>query len=168
MSRRFTKKRVLFTLGVATALALSATAIAYFTTTGSGSGNAQVGTNTAITLHATITPPAGGIVPGGPNSSVAFTADNPTGNGAQEVRTISLVNVKAYSDAGRTTDITGTSAGQCDTSHFSMADVTSNTDVPDGGSLYSLAGTGTLVFHDSSTNQDGCKSAYITANISSN
>ena len=153
-------------LGLLVLLAFTGAAVAYFTTTGSGSGNAQVGTSSALTISATITPGSGGLVPGGNPASVAFSVNNPS-SANQYVGTVTLTGVRAYSNAGHTTDITGTGAGQCDTSAFSMSPVTENQDVASGNNI-SLSNNGSLVFADSGSNQDGCKGAYLVASFSSN
>ncbi len=152
-------------LGLLVLLAFSGAAVAYFTTTGSGTGNAQVGTSSALTITPTITPPSGGLVPGGTAASVAFSVNNPS-SGNQYVSTVSLSGVQAYSDSGHTTNITGNGAGQCDTTKFSMTPVTENQNVPSGNTA--LASNGSLVFADSGTNQNACKSAYLVASFTSN
>jgi hypothetical protein len=157
-------KRARVGLGLLVLLAFTGAAVAYFTTTGAGSGNAQVGTSSALTINATITPASGGLVPGGTPAAVAFSVTNPGGN--QYVGTVSLSGVQAYSDAAHTNNITGTGAGQCDTSKFTMAPVTENQDVPSGTS--SLSTNGSLAFADSGTNQNGCKGAYLVASFTSN
>jgi hypothetical protein len=157
-------KRARVGLGLLVLLAFTGAAVAYFTTTGAGSGNAQVGTSSALTINATITPAGGGLVPGGTPAAVAFSVTNPGGN--QYVGTVSLSGVQAFSDAAHTNNITGTGAGQCDTSKFTMAPVTENQDVPSGTS--SLSANGSLAFADSGTNQNGCKGAYLVASFTSN
>lgn len=157
-------KRARFGLGLLVLLAFSGAAVAYFTTSGSGSGNVQVGTNSALTINATITPASSGLVPGGSPASVAFSVTNPSGN--QYVGTVSLGSVTAYSDAAHTNNITGTGAGECDTSQFSMTSVSENQDV--GSGTTPLPNGGSLVFHDSGGDQDGCKGAYLVANFTSN
>ncbi len=158
-------KRARVGLGLLVLLAFSGAAVAYFTTTGSGSANAQVGTSSALTITASLTP-ATGLVPGGTPAAVSFSVSNPS-SGNQYVGTVSLSSVSAYSDAGHTTSIpVGTGAGQCDTSQFTMAPVAENQDVPSGTT--SLGTNGSLVFHDSGTNQNGCKGAYLVANFTSN
>jgi hypothetical protein len=158
-------KRARAGLGLVVLLACAGGAIAYFTTTGSGAGNTQVGTATALTINATITPPAGGIVPGGSPASVQFAVSNPS-SGNQYVGTVSLSGVKAYTDSAHTNDITGTGAGQCDTNQFSMASVAESQDVPSGSTT--LSTNGSLYFHDSGSNQDACKNAYLVASFTSN
>ncbi|HTX32520.1 MAG TPA: hypothetical protein VMD09_14145 [Solirubrobacteraceae bacterium] len=138
--------------------------MAYFTTTGAGSGNAQVGTSSALTINATITPASGGLVPGGTPASVSFSVNNPGGN--QYVSTVTLTGVQAFSDAGHTNNITGTGAGQCDTTKFTMTPVTENQDVGSGNTT--LGTNGSLAFADSGTNQNACKGAYLVASFTSN
>jgi hypothetical protein len=159
------KKRVRVALVGLAALVFVGGAVAYFTASGSGTGNAQVGTSSAMTISATITPGTGGLVPGGNPANVSFNVNNP-GSGNQNVGTVSLSGVQAYSDAGHTNNITGTGAGQCDTSQFTMTPVVENQDVPSGSTA--LTNSGSLVFHDSGSDQDGCKGAYLVASFTSN
>ncbi|MFL5829568.1 MAG: hypothetical protein ACJ76X_06585 [Solirubrobacteraceae bacterium] len=166
MLRILKTKRLRAALGAVAALAATGIAVAYFTTSGSGSGNAQVGTSSALTITGTITPGAGGIVPGGNPAGVALSVTNP-GAGNQYVATVSLTGVQAYSDAAHTNNITGTGAGKCDTAQFSMSPVSENQTVPAGGPT-ALAQNASLSFADSGTNQDGCKAAYLVASFSSN
>ena len=77
MLRALKKTRVLAVLGLVATLGAAGIAVAYFSGSGAGSGNAQVGTSTPLTINATITPGAGGIVPGGNPAGVAFTVNNP-------------------------------------------------------------------------------------------
>lgn len=145
------KKRVLVAASVA-ALALLAAfgAYAYWTTTGSGSGSAAAASsNGTLTLEASFD---AGIYPGG-SKSVSFTATN-TSDTNLYVGTIELDSVQA-------------SDPDCDVDDFSMADVTSNTVVPANTTDHPLTGTGTLVFANTSVNQDDCKGATITLNVSS-
>jgi len=151
-------------LGLLFLLAFAGAAVAYFSTTGSGSGSATVGKSSALAISATITPATGGLVPGGSPADVQFSVNNPS-SGNQYVGTVSLTGVKAYTSQGGT-DITGTGAGQCDTSAFSMSPVTENRDVPSGSST--LPADGSLVFSDSGSNQDGCQGAYLVATFASN
>jgi hypothetical protein len=165
MFRIVRRKRVLVSLSLIGALAIAGAAFAYFTSTGSGSGNTQAGTSTALTITAAITPGTGGIVPGGNPADVAFSVNN-TGSGKEYVGTVSLTGVQAYSDAAHNNDITGTGAGQCDTTQFTMASVTEGQSISSGTTA--LTSHGNLSFRDSGTNQDGCKSAYLVASFSSN
>ncbi len=152
-------------LTVVAALAVAGAVLAYFSTSGAGTGNAQVGTSAALTIAGTITPGAGGIVPGGNPAAVAFSATNPT-TGNQYVGTVTTTGIQAYSDAAHTTNITGTGAGKCDTTAFTIAPVAENQNVPAGTTA--LAHNGTLVFADNGLNQDGCKNAYLVASFTTN
>jgi hypothetical protein len=158
-------KRARVGLGLLVLLAFTGAAVAYFSTTGSGQGNVTVGTSSALTISATISSPTGGLVPGGSAADVQFSVNNPS-SGNQYVGDVSLSGVKAYSDSAHTTDITGTGAGQCDTSAFTMNSVSEDKSVPHGTS--SLPNDGSLVFNDSGSNQDGCKGAYLVATFGSN
>lgn len=165
MLSTLTSKRARFGLGLVVLLAFAGAAVAYFTTTGSGSGNVRVGTSSALTISASITPPAGGLVPGGTAAGVQFSVSNPS-SGNQYVGTVTMAGVQAYSDAAHTNSITGSGAGQCDTSQFSMVPVAENQNVGSGSTA--LGSDGSLVFHDSGINQDGCKNAYLVASFTSN
>jgi hypothetical protein len=148
------------------ALAVTGVAVAYFSASGAGSGNAQVGNSAALTINPTITAGAGGIVPGGNSATISLTVNN-AGNAKQYVGTVTMTGVQAYSDAAHTTNISGSGAGKCDTTQFSMAPVTENQTVPAGGPT-ALTNSGSLVFADSGSNQDGCKGAYLVASFTSN
>jgi hypothetical protein len=154
------KRRRWIVLGILGVFALGGGAYAYFTTSGSGTGSARVGTSTALTINATITPGVGGIVPDGNPAGISFDVVN-TGTSAQLVDTIHLESVDAFTDAGHTTPAVG-----CDTSYFTVADVVSGETVPAGTTT--LAATGSLDFADSGTNQDACKLAYLVLTFSSN
>ena len=158
-------KRARVGLGLLLLLAFSGAAVAYFSTTGAGSGNAQVGTSSALTITPTITPPAGGLVPG-TSATVSFSVNNP-GGGKSYVNTVSLGTVTAYSDSGHTNNITGVGAGKCDTSQFTMSSVSEGLEVSPGNTT--LPNSGTLAFNDEPTvSQDGCKNAYLVATFTSN
>lgn len=151
--KRFSK-RTWVLIGVVLALGMSAIgAYAYWTTTGSGNGSATVAaSNGTVTLHGTAPT---NLYPGG-SSSVTFTADN-SGGSNLFVGTIHLGSVTA--DAGH---------ASCNTADFTMADVTSNTMVPAGQTGYALTGSGTLQYANTSANQDACKGASLTLNLTSN
>jgi hypothetical protein len=157
--RNFTKKKWL-ALGIAGVFLCGGAAYAYFTNTGSGTGSGQVGTSTALTISATITPPSGGLVPGGPPAPVSFSVNN-AGTGNQLIGTIHLVSVEAFTNAGHTT-----AATTCVVSNFSAADVVANQTVPTGTTA--ITAPGSLVFADSGINQDACKSAYLVLAFTSN
>jgi len=151
--RKLTRRRYVAALAAIAALALASGAYAYWTTTGSGTGSASVASsNGTLVLHGVA---ADALTPGG-SSSVTFTADN-ANTSSLEVATISLDSVAV--DAGHS---------GCDVSDFSMPDVVSDTQVPAGESDYALSGTGTLSMADTAVNQDACKGASLTLNLSSN
>ena len=164
--RKPRKRRRLVALGLVGVVALGGAAYAYFTTTGSGTANTQVGTSSALTITAAITPATGGLVPGGTGSDVLYSVNNPS-TGHQIVGTVSFTGVAAYTDALHTIPIaTGTGAAQCDTSQFSVADVIENQDVPAGTTA--LTNHGTLLMANAAFSQDGCKNAYLVASFTSN
>jgi hypothetical protein len=164
--RRLTRKQRSIVLGVVGLLTTTAVAFGFYTTTGDGTGSTRAGTSTDLVIHAAITPATGGIVPGGPASDVAFTVDN-AGTGNQLVDTIHLESVQAFSDALHAVEITGTGAGECDTSHFSVPDVTATQNVASGTGI-AITAHGSLTFADSGINQDTCKLAYLLLTFSSN
>ena len=144
-------------LAVATGIiGTTGVAYAYWTTTGSGEGSATAAaSNGTLVLHADV---ADGIYPGG-SVSVTFTADNDSAT-RLFAGTIHLESVEAEEASGVT--------GECDVADFSMVDVESNTIVAEKTDGVALAGTGTLLFANSDVNQDACKGAEITLNVSSN
>jgi hypothetical protein len=156
MKKFFGKKRTL-ALAVVAVLAVAGAAIAYFSTTGSGTGTATVGTNSALTLHATVS--GDHLYPGDTTGdSVSFTADNPS-SGVQHVNTIKLDSISVDSNHSTCAHVLGTD--------FSMADVSANQDIPSGNGQ-AVTATGTLKMLDSGVNQDACKGAILTLNLSSN
>jgi len=150
MRKHLTKKRVLVLAAVAAVAAIGTTAFAYFTTTGSGTGSAAVGTSSALTLHGTT---ASTLYPG-TSSVVNFTVDNPS-PGAQHLGTITLVSVTT--DAGHS---------GCTMSDFTMPAVVANENFANGNAQ-AVTATGTLTMADNG-NQDACKGAPLTLNLSSN
>jgi hypothetical protein len=154
-------KRARVGLALIVLLAFSGAAVAYFSTTGSGSGSVTVGTSSALTITPTITPPSGGLVPGGAPATVSFSVNNP--GGKQYLNTISLGTVTAYTNSSQTTVASG-----CDTSQFSMSAVSVGQDLSSGTTNLPAADNGSLQFADSGSNQDGCKGVYLVANFNSN
>ena len=156
------------TLVVSTAAVLllgGGAAYAYWTTTGSGTGTAVVGTSLPIIIHGEALTP---LTLDGATSAVTFTADNPS-TGTQRVTTVSLVSVAAFSDPGRTVAIpTGTGAGNCDVTKFTMPDVSQDQDLLAAASGTALTNDGILsLANDPAYNQDACKNAYLTLNLTS-
>ena len=146
------KKGIALLAALVVAVVAAVGAYAYWTTTGSGSGSAaNASSNGTVTLHASWT--AGALYPGG-SVPVSFTADNA---GASNL----------YVGTIHTTSITTSDPG-CLAADFSMPDVTSNTIVLAGASGQAISGTGTLSFANTNANQDLCKGATVTVNLSSN
>jgi hypothetical protein len=155
------KRGIALIAAIVAVAAVAFGAYAYFTTTGSGTGDTTAGTNTqTITLHATI---SGAIVPGDGGQAVTFTGDNPNTDTSLRVRTISFASVSS-SDLDCQAVIDNGDPGQ-----FSMANVTSDTTIPKATNGYTLAGTGTLVWADSaSQDQTDCAGAPLTLHVTSN
>lgn len=158
-------KKALVLLGVlVVAVAAAVGAYAYFTNNGSGTGSATVGTSATASIDGTS---SDALYPGGPAVDVSVTVTN-NGSGHQFVNKVHLDGVDAFTDAGFTTPIpVGTGAGQCDTSKFSMPDVTVGEDLAAGAT--STVHTGHLsMANDTLNSQDGCKLAHLRLNLSSN
>ena len=150
---KITKKKLGAFVAGAALVAGAGSAFAYWTTTGAGNGSATAATsNGTVVLHASY---LGGIYPGG-TASVTFTADN-AGATNLYVGTIHLASVAV--DVPHST---------CVVADFTMPDVVSNTVVAGLASGAALTGTGTLSFANTSANQDACKGATITLNLTSN
>jgi hypothetical protein len=146
------KKAIAAMLAVAVVAIAAIGAYAYWTTTGSGNGTfTNASSNGTVTLHATWNDAA--LFPGGAQD-VTFTADN-SGDTDLYVGTITTASITSSNPS-------------CDTSDFSMADVPSNTIVLAGADHQAVGGTGSLVFANSTANQDDCKGADITLNLTSN
>jgi hypothetical protein len=146
-------KKVLAVLTAAALLAGGGTAFAYWTTTGAGTGSAtNASANGTIVLHAAF---AGGLTPGA-SQAVTYTADN-AGTSSLFVGTITpTVSI----DAAHVTS-------GCLVGDFTISPTVSNTTVPKTTSGVA-AGSGTLTFADTATNQDGCKGATVTLTLASN
>ncbi len=150
--RLFTaRKRLLTLLATAIAAVAAVGAIAYWTGGGSGSGSAAVGSGGTVTLHATV---ADGGAPG-VSVPVGFTASN-SGTSAVMVSTVHLTGVSA--DVGH---------ASCNTSDFTMETVTESHSVAAGASEEALPTEGSLVYANTSENQDACKGATLTLSLSS-
>jgi hypothetical protein len=135
--------------GVALVAVGGGAAYAYWTTTGSGNGTA---TNSAgggtVALYATFN---GGLAPGN-TVDVAYTADNPTTSST-------VVGPLAA-------EVTTSNPEGCLPEWFHVTAVTSNTNVAAGKTGASV-GTGKLSFDDATENQDACKGAVVTVNVTS-
>ena len=95
---------------------------------------------------------AGLLYPGGPSRTVSFTVDNPS-SGHQWVGTIKL-------------DSVDTGVAGCSGADFTMPDVVANQNVASGSGI-AITATGQLSMADNG-NQDLCKNASLTLNLSSN
>jgi hypothetical protein len=155
--RWITKKRALVALGCTCALTVVGVAFAYFTSTGSGTGTATVGSSSAVTLHATISP---NLFPGS-SSPVALTVDNPS-SGSERVGTVSLASITV--DAGHSTCSTVITGGNPD---FTMpAVVVNHTFAPGNGQT--VTPSGTLAMNETGVNQDACQGATLTLHLTNN
>jgi hypothetical protein len=151
------RKKVLGSLGCVIALAAAGAAVAYFTSSGSGTGSAEVGSSSAVTLHATI---SADLYPGA-SSPVTLTVDNPS-SGSQRVGTVSLSSISA--DSGHSACSTTISGGNPD---FTMPAVTVNKVFPSGNGQ-SVTPNGTLTMNETGLNQDACQGATLTMHLANN
>lgn len=182
---------VLLAVAVAAVVA-SVGAYAYWTTTGSGQGAATVGTDAAnVYVRGTS---ATTLTPGGPTSTVSFTAKN-FANFAQSISEIRLDSVRAcdvawtygseasYPVPAATCSGVEESPPACGsiadgsapntplTADFYLADVAVDPSSTTDGNLAAnadraLVATGTLVMNDTSDNQDACKDKYLLLTFS--
>lgn len=151
MSRTFTRKKLVAGASAIAILAGSGIAAAFWTGSGSGSGTGTAATGSSVTLTGTI---AAGLAPN-LTKAVTLTA----ANASSAAITISTVHLEGITvDAGH---------AACDTADFSMADVVENHAVPAGASAEALPTSGALVFTETSANQDACKGATLTLDLSS-
>jgi hypothetical protein len=145
------RKKLAIPLGLV-AMAIAATAaFAYWTGGGSGSGSAAVGTAGSVVLTGTVTP---GSAPG-TAEPVSFTAANASASPVQ-VTTVHLVSIAVDSPHAA-----------CKTADFTMADVTEAHQVPAGATAEELPTKGSLVYANTSENQDACKGATLTLTLAS-
>jgi hypothetical protein len=152
-----TRQRALVALGCIGALAVGGAAFAYFTSSGSGTGSAEVGSASAVTLHATVN---SDLYPGS-SSPVSLTVDNPS-SGVQRVGTVTLASISV--DSGHSGCSTVISGGNPD---FTMAPVNVN-EVISPGNGQSVAATGTLTMNETGVNQDACQGAALTLHLTNN
>jgi hypothetical protein len=151
--RKFMTKKRALVLGAVAVLAVAGAAIAYWTTTGSGSGTGKVAaSNGTLKLHGEITE---ALTPGG-SSPVTFTADN-AGKSSLQVGTVSAVVLIDAEHAGK----------GCKASDFTIAGTEENQTIPAESSGVALEHNGSISMTDSNENQDGCKGATITLELSS-
>jgi hypothetical protein len=149
MSTLSKKNKIAVAAATAGMLALGGgAAIAYWTTTGSGGGSAAASAGGGtVTLHAAFNTD---LAPG-TSSPVAYTADNAN---------------DSSTDVGALSATVSTSDTGCLPEWFDVTAVTSNSTVA-ARSTGTSVGAGTLTFKDSAANQDACKGATITVNVSS-
>jgi hypothetical protein len=170
---RFKKRAwVLFAAVAAVAAMASIGAYAYWTTDGTGTGTATVGTDADnLVLHGSV---ADLMYPGGPGATVSFEVDNPS-DFNQSVSEIQLVDVDAYPTAldrtNETNELAGCGGPNSATSDFQMADVTvdpaTDGDIDPNAVGQDLTTTGTLYMNNLDSNQDACKNAFLTLNLTS-
>lgn len=148
---RTVNKKIAAIAAGAIVVASAGAAYAYWTTTGSGGGSAAVAAgNGTLALSSGVL--SGDVTPG---SSRTFSITG-TNAGSTDLR---------MSGAIRTVVSSTDTACQALIGDFSVADVTSNVNVPAAGSA--VLGTATLVYaQDSVNNQSACKSAPLTLTFS--
>lgn len=147
-----TKKRALV-LAVVAMLAVAGVAAAYWTTTGAGEGSGKVASsNGTLVLHGSITE---ALTPAG-SSPVTFTADNSNSTSLQVGTVHAVVKVDAeHATAG------------CKASDFTINDTAENQVIAAKSSGTALAHNGSISMADTAANQDACKGATITLELSS-
>ena len=151
MLKGLMRRKRLGALAAVAAIAVAAGAYAYWTAPGSGSGSAGVGTNGSVTLSASV---EAGIAPG-TSKPVVFRATNAT-NSPIFVTTVHLAGVEVDSEHS-----------DCETDDFTMSDVTEEQQVPASTTNHLLDDNGTLVYANTGVNQDACKGATLTLNLTS-
>ncbi|WP_045729411.1 hypothetical protein [Pseudarthrobacter chlorophenolicus] len=148
--RPMTKKNKVAAVAVSAALlaAGGGAAYAYWSTNGSGTGSAAASSGTKdVVLHTAFSKD---IAPG-ETREVTYTADNPN--------TSSTV-------VGSLAATVATSNAACLPAWFDITAPAASTAVSAGATGADL-GKGTLTFNDLATNQDACKGATITVNVTS-
>jgi hypothetical protein len=156
--------------GAALVVATAGTAYAYWTTNGTGSGNAATASSTpAVSLTATL--PAS-LVPGA-GGAVSFAATNPSSTTDAYVTTLKVTSITVVKD------VNNTATGGCTAADFDVysssssstsivgTDITEGKVIPAGGASTSLPNGAYLKFINGASNQDGCKGATVTLNLTS-
>lgn len=152
--RRIRNHKTLAAIGVVAVLAAAGGAYAFWTGSGSGGGSAVVAPGGGtVTVTATVAP---GIAPN-LSRAVSFTAANATSSAI----TISGIQLASLTpDSGHSSCVTG---------DFTMANVDEMTGspaighpVPANATVDVLPINGSLVYHDTTINQDACKGATLT------
>lgn len=147
------KKRTYGVLSAIAILAVAGIAIAYWTTTGKGEGSGSVAaSNGTLVLHGTITK---ALTPGG-SSPVTFTADNKGSSSLQVGTVTAVVSVdKVHAEEG------------CKASDFTIEGTEENQTIGAGKEGVALANDGSISMADTEANQDACKGASISLELSS-
>jgi len=146
-------KRALAIFGVVALVAVAGVAVAFWTASGSGSGSGTVASsNGSLVLHGSIAP---GLTPGG-SEAVSYTADNANSSSLQVGTVHAVVSIdEAHAEAG------------CKASDFSVADTVENQTIAAKGEGVALAHAGSIKMADTEANQDACKGAAISLELSS-
>jgi hypothetical protein len=139
--------------GVVALVAVAGVAVAFWTTTGSGSGSGSVASsNGTLVLHGTIN---SALTPGG-SSSVSYSADNSNSSSLQVGTVHAVVSIDAeHAEAG------------CKASDFTIGDTVENQTIAAHGTGVALAHDGSISMADTEANQDACKGASISLELSS-
>ncbi|MHC6230006.1 hypothetical protein ACX5I6_09935 [Arthrobacter sp. MMS24-T111] len=146
-----TKKNKIAAVAMSAALVAvgGGAAYAYWSTNGSGTGNAAASSGTKdVVLHTSF---AADIAPG-ETRAVTYTADNP--------------NTSSTVVGSLTPSVVTSDPTNCLASWFTV-DASNTPTTVLANTTGTTVGTGTLTFKDTATNQDACKSATITVNVSS-
>jgi hypothetical protein len=146
-------KRALAVLGAIAVLAVAGIAVAFWTASGSGSGTGTVASsNGELVLHGSIAP---GLTPGG-EETVSYSADNKNTSSLQVGTVKAVVSIdEEHAEAG------------CKASDFSVADTVENQTIAANTSEVALANDGSITMADTEADQDACKGAEITLELSS-
>ena len=157
MSRIITKKRL--TLGVVTSLLAAALALAFWTTTGdgTGSGDVETGAAEAIALTGTLDDE---LVPG---RTVNLDIDAENTDTETHYRVVSTT-VDSYDVVEANID----DAGDCLESWFDVETPVTQDQTIEAGTTEAVTPHTVEFLNDSVNNQDACKGASISFDLSSN
>jgi hypothetical protein len=154
MKKHISKRRVVLSAIIALTLAIaSGVAYAYFTSAGEGTGTAAVGNPTTVQLVGTVT---GTLYPAGDPASVSVVVTN-AGQGSQYVNDVQLASITP--DALHATCVVTVPTA------FAMADILVAQTLAKGAST---TVTGSLQMKDTDVDQNNCKGASLTLNLTSN
>jgi hypothetical protein len=150
------KKAVAVLLVALVVVAASAVgAYAYFTASGSGTGSATVGTSSALTISQTGS--ISGLTPNGPAASVAYTINNPSAKGAQNLGKVSISSVTVNNAPG------------CDAAaNFTVTPAASAVGTIAAGGTFTSAPASqpSIQMLDTGVNQDVCQGASLSLALS--